>query len=119
MQDKVVIEGYAPGDLIFRLRLIEWQECSPSGKNFLGIEFGNNVLADTHDPYCPFKHRITITEIPCGQVFQIEGYTVENLCAGVRNGFFIPVAAGCMLDNLPLGKIANVIPYRMTVEFIT
>ncbi|MBI2055752.1 MAG: hypothetical protein HYT37_00005 [Candidatus Sungbacteria bacterium] len=118
MYDKAIIEGYAPPDLIFRLRLINWKTCEPSGKNFFGIEFGDAVLADTYDPYCPMRHRVTISEIPHGQTFQVEGYCAENACAGLQSGAFRLVIAGCTLDDLSLDKIGNSVPYRATVELI-
>lgn len=118
MYDKAVIEGYAPPDLILRLELVPWQAVY-MGKNFLGLKFGNSVLADPYDPYCPFRHRVNVAEIPCGKIFHIEGYAVENLCIGIRGKNYIPVIAGCELEDLPLHKIGALIPYRLTIECIT
>lgn len=114
---RITVEGYGPSDIIDRLRKASWEPCG-SGKNFKGIQFGNRVLAEPYDPYCPLHHKVTVAMIPYGDIFQVDGYSFENLCDGVANGSLVLILAGCRLTDPPFSEIGDLIPYRVIIELL-
>lgn len=103
---QIVLEGYAPSDLVAKLAKAPWVSVI-GGKNFGGIDLGAFALAEPSDAHCPIKYRISIQQIPDGPQFQVEGFCYQDLLEHIANESFPVVFDGRRLEDRSFAELRN------------
>ncbi|MBI3046349.1 MAG: hypothetical protein HYY86_02315 [Candidatus Harrisonbacteria bacterium] len=75
INNPLVKEGYAPNDLISKLKKAGWDYVG----NFTGMGLGGCALVNSPDDLCTIKYCITVLDVQSRKIFTIEGYGFDSL----------------------------------------
>lgn len=117
--ERALVEGYGPADLIYLVKHSPWVRANNGSKNFNGIEFYGLVLTVPEDADHSIKYKLTLSVVPQGDSFTVEGYHSYDIMDKVRGKDPIIFASKIRLLDDPYAEDGTLLAYRLTVEIIS